>query len=63
MNSEPPKPTIPAFLSPARTLREACRKSGHDEGGRHCPTCPLKYLCENDERWLVPMLAAGTTAR
>jgi len=56
MTSGMPKPTMPYVFSPARTLREACRQSGHDEDGRRCPTCPLKYLCENDERWLVPSL-------
>jgi hypothetical protein len=58
MSTELPILTIPAFFSPPRTLREACRKSGHDEEGRRCLVCSLKYLCENDERWLVPMLAA-----
>jgi hypothetical protein len=58
MTNELPKPTIPAFSS-ARTLRDACRQSGRDEGGRRCPACPLKYLCENDERWLIPSLTVS----
>jgi hypothetical protein len=42
-------------VSPARTLRDACRKTGHDDGGKRCPTCPLKDLCESEERWLVEL--------
>lgn len=56
MTSEPPKPISPPQFSRARTLRDACRESGHDDGGRRCAGCPLKYLCENDERWLLPLL-------
>ena len=41
------------LLSPARTLREACRQTACDKGGERCPICPIKALCENDERWLI----------
>lgn len=42
-------------VSPARTLRDACRKTGHDDSGKRCPACPLKDLCESEERWLVEL--------
>lgn len=42
-------------LSPALTLRNACRKTGHDDGGKRCPACPLKDLCESEERWFVEL--------
>ena len=41
--------------STARTLREACLETGHDEGGKRCPVCPLKELCEDEERWIVKL--------
>jgi hypothetical protein len=37
------------------TLRDACRTAGYDEGGRRCAICPVKDLCENDDRWLVTL--------
>lgn len=40
-------------VSPARTLRDACRQTGCDNDGARCPICPMKELCESDERWLV----------
>jgi hypothetical protein len=24
-----------------------------DDDGQRCPECPLKTLCESEERWLV----------
>lgn len=46
--------TVSAYLlTPPRTLREACRRTGHDGGGTRCPTCPIRDLCVSDERWLV----------
>lgn len=45
----------PYLRSPARTLREACRESGHDEEGKRCPVCPLKDLCESEERWVIDL--------
>jgi hypothetical protein len=48
-------PVSPYLLSPARTLRDACRQTGHDENGRRCLTCPVKDLCDSDERWLVEL--------
>jgi hypothetical protein len=42
-----------APLSPALSLRQACRKTGYDDSGRRCPGCPLLELCESEERWLV----------
>ena len=45
----------PYFLSSsARSLREACREVGRDESGRRCRTCPVKSLCKDETRWLVP---------
>ena len=41
------------FPSPVRTLKEACREIGLDDRGRKCPLCPLRDLCESEERWLV----------
>jgi hypothetical protein len=29
-----------------RTLYEACHGSGRDEGGKRCPTCCVRDLCE-----------------
>jgi len=40
-------------LSPAISIRQACRKTGHADNGRRCPGCPLRELCESEERWLV----------
>jgi hypothetical protein len=49
----------PAFLwSPARTLMEACREAGRDNGGRRCPDCPVRDLCKDESRWLVRRTAA-----
>jgi len=44
---------IDAPLSPALSLRQACRRTGYDNSSRRCPGCPLKELCESEERWLV----------
>jgi hypothetical protein len=35
------------------TLREACLKGGYDEHGKRCAICPVKDLCEQDDRWIV----------
>lgn len=48
-------PVSPYLLSQARTLRDACRQSGRDENGLRCASCPVKDLCESDERWLVKL--------
>ncbi len=40
-------------LARPRSLREACRQVGLDRYGERCPDCPLRYLCEDDGRWLV----------
>jgi hypothetical protein len=50
----PDPPTRP------RSLREACRQVGLDRGGARCPTCPLRELCEHDERWMVRRPVAAT---
>jgi hypothetical protein len=49
----PPKPVNPAPHLGPRPLVEACRASGHDRAGARCPECPLRALCESEERWLV----------
>jgi hypothetical protein len=51
-----------APLSPALTLRAACRRTGYDQLGRRCPGCPLKDLCESEERWIVQLTARSTFA-
>lgn len=48
-------PVRPYLLSPARTLRDACRQTGRDIDGARCPVCPVRDLCESDERWLVAL--------
>lgn len=35
------------------SLRQACLKAGQDRGGRRCPQCPLRALCESELRWFV----------
>jgi hypothetical protein len=49
----PPKPASPMPYRGPRVLAEACRASGHDRAGGRCPECPLRTLCESEERWLV----------
>ena len=34
-------------------MRQACRKTEYDDSGRRCPGCPLRELCDSEERWLV----------
>ena len=41
--------------SPPLTLREACQKTGHDDGGKRCPVCLLKDLCESEARWFIEL--------
>jgi hypothetical protein len=41
------------LVARACTLGEACRGTGHDEGGTRCAWCPLRELCESEDRWLV----------
>lgn len=37
------------------TLRRACRESGFYGDGTRCPTCPIRHLCESEDRWAVPL--------
>jgi hypothetical protein len=46
-------PSMKVPLSPALSLRQACRKTGYDNNGRRCPGCSLRELCDSEERWLV----------
>jgi len=39
--------------SEARSLREACKKTGRDEDGNRCLDCPVRTLCEDGSRWLI----------
>ena len=41
------------LLAPVRRLRDACRQTRCDDNGARCPVCPVRELCETDERWLV----------
>ena len=41
------------LVSRACTLGEACREAGYDQGGKRCPDCPLRQLCQSEDRWLV----------
>lgn len=54
MVESPPKPVKGGPYRGPRPLLEACRASGHDRAGGRCPLCPLRVLCESEERWLVP---------
>jgi len=53
MNDKPAEPASLYPRSPSLSLREACRKAGCDDDGRKCFACPLRELCETEERWLV----------
>ncbi len=55
MSDMPAKPARRNPLSPALTLREACRQTGHDSNGNRCPFCTVRELCESEERWLVEL--------
>jgi len=55
-----PRPHDP--LSSALSLRQACQKTGYDSSGKRCPGCPLKDLCESEERWIVRLTARSYTA-
>lgn len=44
-------------LSPALSLREACRRAGQDREGQRCPDCPLRTLCVSEARWVVRWMA------
>ena len=34
------------LMQPFRVLYDACRQAGQDDGGRRCPTCALRDICE-----------------
>ena len=55
MNDDSADQVSPYLLSPARTLREACRATGNDWGGKRCPGSSVKDLCKREERWLVEL--------
>ena len=49
-------PTMPDnsyLLSPARSLREACRETGRDAEGKAGVDCPVADLCEREARRMV----------
>jgi hypothetical protein len=50
----PPAGVYP--LSPALTLREACERTGSDDAGERCPSCPIRALCESENRWLIELV-------
>ena len=60
MNNPTPDRRTGAPISPALSLRQACIKTGHDQGGKRCPGCSLKRLCESEERWIVQLAACAT---
>jgi hypothetical protein len=35
------------------SMREACALAGLDRDGERCPVCPLRDLCESEQRWLI----------
>ena len=38
---------VSAYLvQPLRVLYDACRQAGWDDGGRRCPTCAVRDVCE-----------------
>jgi hypothetical protein len=38
---------VSAYLEqPLRVLYDACRQAGQDDGGRRCPTCAVRDICE-----------------
>ena len=41
------------FSRPARSLREACQRSGLDKGGRRCVECRRRQLCHEEARWVA----------
>ena len=49
------------LLAPVRRLRDACRQTGCDNDGARCPLCPVRDLCETDERWLVRGISSIAT--
>jgi len=57
MNEDLAKPANPYPLSPALRLRDACRKTGHDHGGKRCPACRLREICQREQRWLVDLVS------
>lgn len=57
MNTKLANPASGYPLSPSLTLRDACQKTGHDDGGNRCAACPLKGLCENEKRWVVELVS------
>jgi hypothetical protein len=59
MNDKGAQPVSHYLLSPARTLRDACRQTGRDNSGERCPICPVRDLCESDDRWLVRGISSG----
>jgi hypothetical protein len=44
-------------ISSSVSLRQACARAGLDRGGRRCPDCPLRDLCQSELRWLVKSVA------
>jgi hypothetical protein len=59
MNDKAAQTVSHYLLSPPRTLRDACRQTGRDNGGERCPICPVRDLCESDDRWLVRGISSG----
>jgi len=55
MGDRPPDPVSPYLLKAPRPLREACQRTGLDQNGGRCATCPLRQLCQSEERWLVKL--------
>ena len=38
------------------TLGNACEKTGYDDSGKRCPSCPIKGLCASETRWLIELV-------
>jgi hypothetical protein len=35
------------------SMREACARAMLDRGGKRCPACPVRELCQSESRWVV----------
>ena len=50
--------TVGHSSGPPCSLREACTRAGLDRGGERCPDCPVRDLCDSEQRWVVKVAPA-----